>query len=172
MPTSHPLLLTPIAQEILSLQPKTVLDIGIGFGKWGALTREYTDVWCQRKTSSTIIHGIEVFESYKSPNWQHYNKIFIGNALELLPTVNSYDLIIFLEVLEHIEKTKALEFLNICRTKCKTLLFSFTNSPQGDAFGNSYERHISTWEDKDFVFEKKLLATNGTTFVYKSIGVK
>ena len=154
MPTSDPMLITPVVKEILTFQPKTVLDIGIGFGKFGALTREYTDVWCRRTTSTVIIHGIEIFEKYRGLNWGHYNNIFIGDVIKILPTLGSYDLILFLEVLEHIEKNKALELLNLCRSKCKMLLFSYTNSPQDAAFGNENEKCFDHSPDDDLKTKK------------------
>lgn len=170
MPTSHPILITPVATEILSMQPKSVLDIGIGFGKWGALTREYTDIWCQRKRHIVKIDGIEIFDIYRNPNWEHYDNIFIGNVKKILPTLSNYDLIIFLEVLEHIDKAESLKLLDLCRSKCKVLLFSYTNSPQGTAFGNIHETHVSAWDVSDFKFPVTLLCKNDVTFLYKARG--
>ena len=172
MPTSDPLLLTPIAREILSLQPLSVLDVGIGNGKWGVLAREYTDVWLRRERENyaVMIDGIEIFEKYRNANWVNYNHIHIGHVTDILPRLKSYDLIIFIEVLEHIEKTEALELLDMCRSKCKLLIFSYTNCPQGPAFGNVNETHVSTWVESDFVFPITLLAKNDTTFLYKARG--
>jgi 2-polyprenyl-3-methyl-5-hydroxy-6-metoxy-1,4-benzoquinol methylase len=173
MPTSDPLLLTPVAREILSLQPLSVLDVGIGNGKWGVLAREYTDVWLRRERENyaVMIDGIEIFEKYRNVNWVNYNHIHIGHVTDILPRLKSYDLIIFIEVLEHIEKTEALELLDMCRSKCKLLIFSYTNCPQGIAFGNVNETHISTWAESDFVFPITLLAKNDTTFLYKARGL-
>ena len=171
MPTSDPLLLTPVVKEILALQPLSVLDIGIGNGKWGVLTREYTDIWVRRAHNVVRIDGIEIFEKYRNPNWDNYNHIYIGHVSAILPKLESYDLIIFLEVLEHIEKIEALELLDVCRSKCKTLVFSYTNSAQGSAFGNINETHLSTWSEKDFDFPLTLMADNGYTFVYKAGGI-
>ncbi len=33
---------------LVELQPRSVLDIGVGFGKWGFLAREYLDVNAER----------------------------------------------------------------------------------------------------------------------------
>jgi len=173
MPTSHPMLITPVATQILQLQPKSVLDIGVGFGKWGSLSREYTDVWNQRevKDYETRIDGIEIFPNYRNPNWINYDEIHMGDAQQILPTLESYDLILFLAVLEHIEKAEALEFLDVCRSKCKTLIFSYTNTAQGAAFGNANETHLSTWAPEDFSFPIELLAQRKQSFVYKTGGV-
>jgi 2-polyprenyl-3-methyl-5-hydroxy-6-metoxy-1,4-benzoquinol methylase len=153
MPTSHPCLLTPVITTILESQPKSVLDIGIGCGKWGALIREYTDIWYRRwdKDSwQTRIEGIEIFSKYKTPNWDWYDAIHFGDATRLIDSCGKFDLIVCIEVLEHIEKPEALFFIEKLLKHSKTLLISFTNSPQGAAFGNPYERHVSTWRFSDF----------------------
>lgn len=170
MPTSHPILLTPVATEILNLQPLSVLDVGIGNGKWGVLAREYTDIWVKRSHNAVRIDGIEIFEKYRNINWRNYNNVFIGNVKDILATLPNYDLIIFLEVLEHLEKSEALKLLDLCKSKCKLLIFSYTNSPQGPAFGNVNETHISTWSAADIIFPATLLGSNDITFVYKAKG--
>lgn len=171
MPTSHPMLITPVTTEILVMQPNSVLDIGVGFGKWGVLTREYTDIWLRRWKHVVKIDGIEIFDKYRNPNWDNYTNIFIGDVRTVLPTLSSYDLIIFLEVLEHIERTEALKLLDLCRSKCKLLVFSYTNSAQGTAFGNIHETHKSQWDVSDFKFPVTLLCRNDITFVYKARGI-
>jgi 2-polyprenyl-3-methyl-5-hydroxy-6-metoxy-1,4-benzoquinol methylase len=152
------------------MQPQSVLDIGVGRGKWGVLTREYTDIWLQRKQHIVKIDGIEIFEKYRNPNWANYTNIFIGDVRTILPTLPSYDLIIFIEVLEHIDKSESLHLLDLCRSKCKVLLFSYTNSPQGTAFGNIHETHKSQWDVSDFKFPVTLLCKNDVTFLYKTRG--
>ena len=38
-------LITPIVSLVQAAEPTSVLDIGVGFGKWGFLLREYIEVW-------------------------------------------------------------------------------------------------------------------------------
>ena len=45
MPTSVPYGVPIIAGAARQLRPKSVLDVGIGFGKYGMLFREYLDIW-------------------------------------------------------------------------------------------------------------------------------
>lgn len=45
MPTSTWKNISTFIEIIRSVQPRSFLDIGIGFGRWGLLVREYTDVW-------------------------------------------------------------------------------------------------------------------------------
>ena len=45
MPVIIHIQLTHCINKIIQLQPKSVLDVGCGFGKWGYLCREYLDVF-------------------------------------------------------------------------------------------------------------------------------
>jgi len=47
MPTSHPFQLDDIVQLIIETAPLSILDIGVGFGKYGLLAREYLEIWDQ-----------------------------------------------------------------------------------------------------------------------------
>ena len=54
MPTSHHTYISDVITWVRKLQPKTVLDVGVGFGKWGHLFREYLDVMHGRFVSSAV----------------------------------------------------------------------------------------------------------------------
>ena len=87
MPTSNPKIISPILDYISKNTPASVLDIGIGFGKWGALIREYTDVIHYRfyqEEWQVLIHGIEIHDRYRNPNWQHYQLVYIGDACDMV----------------------------------------------------------------------------------------
>ena len=172
MPTSHPGLITPIMTQILWSQPPSILDIGVGQGKFGALSREYLDIWQRRYKRSqwkTIIDGVEIFEEYKNPSWDYYyNRIYIGDILDVIKDLKPYDTILFLEVIEHMSKEDGLKVLQWCQQNSQQIFFSYTNSNQSDAFGNEHERHISTWNPEDFNFMGKieLLFDGGVTKLF------
>ena len=152
MPTCDPRLLSPVMQKIVVIQPKRVLELGIGMGKWGVLLREYTDVWWGRmrgSEQSTVIDGIEIFEGYRNPLWDVYDSIKIGNVLDLLPWMPDYDIILCLELLEHLPKAVGISFIQLVLKKCNWLFLSYTNSHQGAAWGNEHEKHISTWAPEE-----------------------
>lgn len=44
MPTSHFYQLDQLTELIFILNPKSILDIGVGFGKYGFLAREYLNL--------------------------------------------------------------------------------------------------------------------------------
>lgn len=153
MPTSHPSLISPVAERILKIQPKRVLDIGVGFGKWGALAREYTDIWAWRwfpQEWTTWIEGIEPYTKYKSHNWAMYNHIHGCKLEDILYSLKPFDLILFLEVLEHIEKPKAQTLLEQLMTKTQHLIVSFCNNDQKNVRDNPLEDHVSKWNTSDF----------------------
>jgi len=137
-------------------RPSTVLDIGVGFGKYGVLCREILDVYHGRydkKQWVTTIDGIEVFENYRNSLWDVYNNIYIGNALDILENSNiHYDLIICSDVLEHFDKESGHKLINLCLEKSEVIII---NTPrefmeQGDVFGNIHEMHLSLWRPNDF----------------------
>lgn len=152
MPTSHPKIISPIAEKILQLQPKSILDIGIGFGKWGSLAREYTDIWSWRfyKNEWIVkIDGIEIHEKYKAPNWGNYNNIYIGHSNSVLPKLGTYEVIIMMEMLEHLQKPDALGLLTEIFKHTKKLIVSYSNTPQKNVRDNPFEDHVSTWENAE-----------------------
>ena len=101
MPTCHPSLISPILCEINQRNPRNILDVGIGTGKWGSLIREYLDVW-YRKTptlgnlepGTVILDGIEIHRAYETPLWKLYNTIFVGDASGLISQMSWHDLIL------------------------------------------------------------------------------
>ena len=164
MPSSDPRVLEGVCREIIIANPKTVLDIGVGFGKWGMLAREYTDIWSYRFYKSeweTTITGIEIHQAYRNPIWKIYNEIFIGDAHTILDTLavneNKFDLTLMIDVLEHFEKERGLEVLDKVMAISDKFLVSYANSTQKDVRDNKYEDHVSTWEDRDFKKYKRRL---------------
>jgi len=153
MPSSGTENITAICDLISDLKPKSILDIGIGFGKWGMLTREYTDIrngdyweWKIR------IDGIEIFEKYRNPVWGVYDKVYIGNALDVIQGLGQYDLILICHVVEHFNFVDGHKLLSFCCKKGKTVIISTPNGymQQGPILGNVNESHLSSWTIKDF----------------------
>ncbi len=151
MPTSDPWAMGYIAQKLFEIQPKTVLDIGIGCGKYGFLTREYSDrdYCCGLSPKKVILHGVEIYEKYIT-NIQRaiYDEIFIGNALDLLPSlVDNYEVIIMGDVIEHFKKEDGIKMIDLIQKKSNNFFIVTPNgySPQGAFHDNIYETHLSGW---------------------------
>lgn len=172
MPTSHFQQLNEIMRLVMICKPKSVLDIGVGFGKYGVLCREYLELWTDynqflkhgvlgERPKITLrpplliqIDGIEVYSNYLSPLHDYiYDQIFQGDALEVLPTLTRhYELILLIDILEHFSFDDGLRVLAICNGIADNVLVSTPREfkPQNPEFGNQFEIHRSHWELSDF----------------------
>lgn len=165
MPTSHPEILSPVLKKVLEVAPKSILDLGIGFGKWGALYREYTDIWAwrfYRKEWTTQIDGIEAHALYRNPNWDQYSTVFEGKIQTVLPGLCQYEMISMLEVLEHFTKEEGLSVLDEIFKHTRKLIVSYTNSHQHNVRDNPLEDHLSQWETSEFMHLGKVTVITPT----------
>ncbi len=149
MPCSRPSALVHMCNRIIDKNPMSVLDIGIGFGKFGFLAREYTDVRLGRYFNwQTRIDGIEIFDKYVTPlQRQVYDNIYIGNVIDILPTMGKYDMIICSDMLEHLNENDGVFLLDAIEKKSE---FAMIVTPvrvlqQEAIYNNEHERHISSW---------------------------
>lgn len=157
MPTSNISQVVKIMKLIQLANPLSILDIGVGFGKYGFLSREYLDLWDggdSYKTWRRRIDGIEIFSDYITPVHHFiYNEIYIGNALELLPNIpQKYDLILLIDVIEHFTFEEGMNLLSLASACAKSILISTPKNmgAQGSVFGNTYETHKFQWKKSHF----------------------
>lgn len=174
MPTSDPNHLDYLVKRILELNPKTILDIGIGFGKNGFLAREYTDIYRQtgyeKDKWKTKIDGIEIFEKYlTSVHYYIYDNIYVGDAFEILPKLKDYEFIICTAMLEHLQTEKIRIFLDLINKKSNHffILSPIKIFPQGVVFGNNHEKHIGSYGKKDLELIGKVTEKNNVYFTEK-----
>ncbi len=111
------------------INPNSILDIGIGFGRWGILFREFLEIWGDNNYSgkwNRTIDGIEIFPDYiKDYHKYFYDNIYTENALDFLQkTTNKYDLINCGDVIEHFDKNEALKLIELCLIKSKFVLIN------------------------------------------------
>lgn len=172
MPSSEPRTLSLVHDIILRLEPRSVIDIGVGHGKTGVLVREYTDIWhdrYDRATWQTKIYGIEAFSAYRNPIWEYaYDEVVIGDGLSVLPSLPDVDLVVVLDVWEHFAADYARRLLDLILKKTRFLLIStpIEVRPQDAVLGNEFERHISTWTPNDFTqVPHRLVACTGFDWV-------
>ena len=118
MPFSNAEQISPIIAEVRRLRPKSLLDVGCGLGLYGFLCRIYLDLYDDEEFTKKLdaqnankweikIDAIEGFGDYVKfiPQWV-YDEIKIGKAQDVVKTIqeDSYDLILFLAILEHMTK--------------------------------------------------------------------
>lgn len=165
MPGSRPSVLAPMCNRIMEKNPMSILDIGIGFGKIGFLAREYTDVRLGRYFNwKTRIDGIEIFEKYITRLQREiYNNIYIGNAIDILPTLGRYDIIICSDVLEHLSEQDGTILLDLIKDRSKFAMIAtpVTVLQQEALYDNEHERHLSA-------FSKETLSKWGQVFQFEN----
>src|SRR5205814_7486601 len=127
MPSSRPNTIPTVIHLVRQLKPQSILDVGVGFGKWGHLFREYTDIVeaerdpgrYERKNWQVKIDGIEGHAGYLTDMHRYlYNEIHLGDACELIKKLTSYDLIFMGDVIEHFEKQTGLQLLRDAFDRC------------------------------------------------------
>src|SRR6266540_4340244 len=162
MPSSRPNTIPTVIHLVRQLKPKSILDVGIGFGKWGHLFREYTDInesehdpaRYQRRHWRVRIDGIEGHQAYLTPMHRYlYNRIHLGDAARLIRKLPRYDLIFLGDIIEHFDKAAGLALLGDALTKARQAVIVSTpkfETEQEDLCGNELERHRSLWTPKDF----------------------
>jgi hypothetical protein len=162
MPSSRPNTIPTVIHLVRQLKPRSILDVGVGFGKWGHLFREYTDILeaehdparYQRENWQVRIDGIEGFPDYLTEMHRYlYNDIHAGDARKLLPQLPAYDVIFMGDVLEHLSKADGCQLLRdafACATKAVILTTPKYETDQTDLCGNELERHRSLWSARDF----------------------
>ena len=167
MPTSHHFQLNEIVDLIFRTRPRKMLDIGVGFGKYGFLAREYLELWNESGNYNrwqVQIDGIEAFEDYITPlQKQVYDTLFIGDALKIMPGMTEkYDLILLIDVLEHFTFEEGTRLLEECRRLSHNMIISVPKamSVQEEVFGNPYEIHRYPWS------RKELKKTGNVFFIY------
>ena len=158
MPVSTSVHISHCLQYIISLHPRSILDVGCGFGLWGFLCREYLDVMDERVQPGewqVRIDGIELFEPYIQAHQRSlYSSIKIGDIRELAPRVDPYELIIAGDVIEHLHKEEGETVIEHLYGKATRALL--VNIPLGKGWehperhGNPGELHRSQWFPEDF----------------------
>jgi len=163
MPSSRPAAIPAIISLLRQIRPGSILDVGIGFGKWGILFREYTDILASeaeparyhRAGWKVVIDGIEGFPRYIGPHQQYiYNNIFIGDAMAVMKGLKAYDFIFVGDVIEHFQKADGAAFIEEALKHANRYIILSTpahETHQGALCENVLETHRSLWCERDFV---------------------
>jgi SAM-dependent methyltransferase len=146
---------------ISTIRPGTVLDIGKGFGKYGFLLHEYIGIDSKKRLdpskkmkeqSNISIDAVEVDPDLMLPHLDHfYNKIHFGNVLEIYKQLPRYELIIMIDIIEHIEKAATIPMLQHFLSQGSSVLISTPlDFFEQKLYESEYENHVSHWTKKDF----------------------
>jgi len=154
MPSSHCFQISKIVDRIMQLNPQSVLDVGAGFGKYGVLCREYLEYWGPNAELNwkRKIDAVEVFPDYITPLHRYvYDNIYQQNVLDIIYKLKDYDLVLFIDILEHFSKIDGEYLIKMLVLNNEGLLISTPRhwSEQDAVFGNEYERHKTLWTDNE-----------------------
>lgn len=147
MPVSDLHNISDIAIEIQRLAPRTVLDLGVGFGLYGTICRQILDGQhgrCERAKWQAKIYGVEAWEAYQNPAWFCYDIVRLGR---IRPDVMDFDLVLMIDSLEHFEPISGRALLLELVQNNRHVIVSVPNGrmDQGETFGNPHEAHLWTF---------------------------
>jgi hypothetical protein len=157
MPSSRSEIISPALAYIEAAHDvNSVLDVGIGFGKWGVLCREYLDVWKGRVLPAewqVRIDGVEAFAAYRNPAWAAYSDVYVAEVRQWLSESDrTWDVVLMMDVLEHFQHHDGAALLADLLGRSRLLIVATPTfvRPQGVVYGNVYERHVAAWSPDQF----------------------
>jgi len=161
MATSYVDQVPHIVHVVKHLKPKRILDIGKGFGKYGLLLHEYLGVDTSQRISpdkkmrdqSCIrVDAVEVDADLMLPHMDHfYSEVFQGDIAGIFGQLPRYDLVLMIDVIEHVSKADGQAILQHWLSRHETVLVSTPVSFfEQHLFQSPYEEHVSHWKLKDF----------------------
>jgi mannosyltransferase OCH1-like enzyme len=142
-------------QEIIKINPKTVLDVGAGQGVYLDLIRAVLP-------EDVFVHAVEVWDPYiKQFNLvARYDKLFQMDVREM--ETFDYDLVILGDVLEHMPEKDAVELWDRISKNAKYAIISIPiiHYHQDAINGNPYEVHV----EEDWNTERVLKTFKGIKY--------
>lgn len=162
MPSSRPVTIPYVLGIVSQLRPRSILDVGVGFGKWGYLFREYADIAPSEHDPQRYakagwqvrIEGIEGHAGYLHPASQYvYDRIHVGDALEVLAGLGEYDVIFIGDVIEHFDLDAGRRLIAEARERAAKALILTTpkyHTHQQELCDNPLEVHRSLWTTAEF----------------------
>ena len=143
MPTSEHWQIPRVVDVLVRERPRTVLDVGAGYGKYGMLAREYG--------GAERVDAVDAV----APRFPVYDHVWLGDvrALDtLLPAdAGPYDLALFIDTIEHLEKPEGWSLLDVLTRRARHVLIT---TPWGfrpqEIPGQPFETHRSGWQPWEF----------------------
>lgn len=134
---------------------KSVLDVGCGAGLYGALLRQYFEHAHNRfdeNERKVSIVGVEGHDGYENPNYEHYDELRFQRIEEFLDEdERSFDLVLALDVLEHLELDEAREIMRKLYQRTDKYLIITTPSFFREQWQPEEEWESELQEHKSFI---------------------
>lgn len=159
-------LIPHVTHHLVTHQPQRILDLGAGFGMYGAVVRQWLDLGVTPAKSFLV--GVEAWAAYRSPLWDLYNLMIVDSIQNYLRSCTQrFDCVIMNDVIEHFEKEEGGRVLDRLRDILEAHGSLLVGTPgifgeQGAVYGNEYERHRSLWTAADFLARGFRIVMDGT----------
>lgn len=134
-----------VVDLIRQVNPRSVLDVGCGWGKYGTLVREYTEA-----------ERVDALDR-NLPRYRVYDRVFLGNACSprtLPKNAPLYDLVLCVDMIEHVHPLEVMPMLRHLSGRARLVLVV---SPLGfrrqDAPDVPFGAHLSGWYPWQFVHD-------------------
>lgn len=143
MPTSERWQIPHICDVLAAERPRSVLDVCCGWGKYGVMAREYA--------GAERVDCIDI----APPRYHVYDREWVGDVRQIdriVPSDARWEMAVWIEAIEHLDKTDAYRLLDWLLTRSQRVLVS---TPWGfrrqEIAGMPYETHRSGWFPWDFL---------------------
>lgn len=146
MPSSDITTVPKVVNLVMALQPRTILDVGCGNGRYGFLFRECLDLNYGRLLKdkwSVIIDAVEVERQYITDvHHFSYTNVYISDWMDFEPKFR-YEFLLMGDVLEHFDDWEnALKKANDCSDVTMVVAPNWPGSiSQGAWCGHASEIH-------------------------------
>lgn len=151
MPTSNLAVWPWVIQLVHEVPHRSVLDVGPGWGKAATLLREYCNERPER-LAAVEVHPPYVVEHRLA---DLYDEVIVADVCDLTESeLGEFDVVLMVDVIEHIEKDAAVELLARIpgRVVICTPVEFFSNGP---GLPDS-ETHRSHWTAEDFAATRRV----------------
>ncbi len=148
MPFSSSVFDTHIEEVFRLLNPRTLLDIGSGSGKYGEMMRRAVPT-CH---TAAIELEAEYIETYRLRSI--YDEVWCMSALDLVTPKyyeHAFGTAVIGDTIEHLRKSEGVDLLNFLVYHTEWIIVQFPHQfPQNTWNGFTAEAHISVWSEHDF----------------------
>lgn len=153
---------------------KTILDLGCGDGKFTQYTSE-GEKW--------TVSGIELFKEYTGniKRMKNFKEIIIADIINLPPSVTKkkYDVVLLLQVIEHLKKEDGLRGLKIWEKLAeKRIVISapvgflkYDRVEKREKEQNKLQKHLSSWVPNEFKSRGYKVYGQGISLIYGKSGL-
>jgi len=139
----------PMILRKIPLDTKSLLDLGCGRGIIAAICRSHRDI--------ERLVGVDIFEPYleRLNKYRFYDQVLKHDLNQPLPFDDrSFEIVVAAEVVEHLEKEKALNLIQEAeRVGSRKVIITTPNffcAEQGEHDNNKYQKHLSVTNWKEF----------------------